>query len=218
MSDLNHCPQCGDELEIGSWPMCKGPGSHGSIYRRNALAFDPILAWELPDGQKISTGSNDINVIPPGGGKPIWVTDLHHADRLMKDIRRHEQEEIDIRAEHKRNHYDKVQRESRTQLRAELERRGISARNMDAIIADREGRGPDKNEVMRQFEASCAATGKEFNREHFERVYDQTQRTRRNPDYRGRPESTFEIEVLTRDSSNRQGYRSEQTGWKYRKS
>lgn len=23
------CETCGDEVEIGSWPFCKGPGSHG---------------------------------------------------------------------------------------------------------------------------------------------------------------------------------------------
>ena len=213
---VEKCFDCGNVKQIGDFPFCP----HGAPYWReaNAKAFEPILAWEYEDGTIGSTGSNDESISPGPGARPIMITTLRQADALTRRVNAQEQEQIDRRTEEKRNHHERGQRESRTQLRAELERRGISAQNVDAIIQDRDGKGPDKNAVMQQFEAACAASGKEFNRDHFEKVYETTQRTRRNPEYRGRPQATFGIEVFERDSSNREGYRSEHTGWKYRKS
>lgn len=214
---MNLCSSCGQEMRVGDWPFCESGGGHRPARTLDAKAFDAILVFEMADGTHSYPGHND-PLLAPTGAKPIFLDTLRKADEFVRNTNRREQEEIDIRHEAKRNHYDKAQRESRQQLRAELERRGISARNVDAIIQDRDGGGADKNTVMQQFEAACAASGKEFNREHFERVYETTQRTRRNPEYRGRPQATFGIEVFNKDSSNRDGYRSEHTGWKYRKS
>src|SRR5712675_926496 len=152
MPDYDHCPQCGDELHIGSWPMCKGAGSHGSIYRQDALHFSPILVWEQPDGSHYYPGNNDVTAIPPGGGKPIFIDTLRKADEYVRELNKRDQVEVDMRTEFKRNHTEKVQRESRQQLRTELERRGISAANVDAIAHDRDT-GASRSEIMRQFEA-----------------------------------------------------------------
>jgi hypothetical protein len=209
------CRECGKELEIGQYPFCP----HQFYRERDAQAFQPILVYEMPDGTHYYPGRNDDP--PPLGfdkaAKPIVLDTLRKADAFVRSTNAREQYEIDKRTEEKRNHTDKVQRESRAQLRAELEKRGISAKNVDAIIADRDGRGPDKSAVMQQFEATCRATGQEFNRAHFEAVYERTQASRRNPDYRGRPQASFGIEVFEQDASNRRPHRDERTGWRGRK-
>jgi len=215
-SHVSRCEDCGKLKQIGDFPFCP----HGVPYWREADAkpFDPVLVYELEDGSHYYAGRNDDP--PPIGhprAKPIILDTLRKADQFVRATNAREQEQIDRRTEEKRNHADKVQRESRAQLKVELEKRGISARNIDAIIADRDGRGPDKNAIMQQFEATCAATGQPFNRDHFEKVFEQTQRNRRNPDYRGRPQASFGIEVFDLDASNRRPHRDERTGWKGRK-
>jgi len=214
MRDFYHCQQCGDPLEIGSWPACRGPGSHGSIFRQDALHFQPILVWEQADGSHYYPGNNDVTQVPPGGGKPVFIDTLRKADTFVRETNQREQYDMDVRTEAKRNHADRAQRESRAQLKAELEKRGISRVNVDAICADRDGRGPGRAEILHQFEEVARATGQPFDRERAERQFEQTERTRRNPDYRSRPQARFSIEVFENDSSNRLGHRDESTGWK----
>ena len=206
------CPDCRKIYQIGDFPLCP----HGAPQWRDAKNFDPVLAWEYPDGTIGSTGSNDEKIIPMEGARPIMITTLRQADALVRRVNAQEQEQMDMRTEQKRHHHDRAQRESRQQLRAELEKRSISAANVDAILADRDGRGPGKDAIMQQFEQVARASGAPFNREAAERMYDQTQRSRRNPDYRGRPQSNFQIEVFAQDASNRHGQRDAATGWRER--
>ncbi len=208
------CRHCKMELAIGSWPYCP----HQQTRRQDALAFSPILVFEMTDGTHYYPGHNDPKLNPPEGGKPVFIDTLRKADAFVRQTNQREQYDMDIRTEAKRNHADRVQRESRAQLKAELEKRGISRRNVDAIIEDRDGRGPGKEETIRQFEAVMRETGQPFDRAAAEKLYDSTQRTRRDPNYRSRPQANFAIDVFARDSSNREGYRDEKTGWKYRKS
>ncbi len=216
MSD--YCPRCKQEIRVGDWPYCEPGGGHSSARSRDAKAFDAILLYEMPDGSHFYPGSNDVTHGAPEGGKPIMITNLRQADALVRETNAREQPEIDLRTEAKRNHADRVQRESRAQLKAELEKRGISRRNVDAIIEDRDGRGPGKEETIRQFEAVMRETGQPFDRAAAEKLYDSTQRTRRDPNYRSRPQANFQIEVFSKDSSSREGWRDERTNWKYRKS
>jgi hypothetical protein len=183
----------------------------------NALAFDPILVFEMADGSHYYPGSNDAKFHPPEGGKPIFIDTLRKADAYVRETNAREQIEIDQRTEARRNQMDRIQRENRAQMRSELEKRGISRRNVDAIMADRDGAGPDKAEVMRQYEAVMAASGAPFDRDKAERMYELTERTRRNPDYRSRPQASFDIEVMSFDASNRRPHNDESTGWKNRK-
>jgi hypothetical protein len=208
------CADCKQELQMGEWPMCP----HGFTRNVDAKAFDPILIYELADGSHYYAGRNDDP--PPVNhptAKPIFLTTLRAADEFVRNTNAREQYDIDRRTEEKRNHADKAQRESRAQLKSELEKRGISAKNVDAILQDRDGKGPGLDEVMRQFEAVAHATGQPFNREHAEKVYEQSQRSRGNPEYRSRPQASFGLEVLDLDSSNRREHRDERTGWKGRK-
>ena len=69
----------------------------------------------------------------------------------------------------------------------------------------------------RNLEQSRAAKDTTFNPAAAERIIDQTERSRRNPDYRSRPQATFGIEVFEKDASNREVYRDERNGWKGRK-
>jgi hypothetical protein len=197
--------------------MCRGSGSHGSIYRQDALHFDPILVYQMPDGTHYYPGHN-ADPAPVPEAKPIWLNTLRRADAFVRETNQREQLVMDRRTEARRNQIDCQQKESRAQLRSALERRGISRANVEAIIADRDGRGPSKEVVMRQFEDVARASGQPFNREHVERIYERTQQTRRNPEYRTRPESRFTIDVFANDSSNRMGYRDERTGWRMKKS
>lgn len=214
---MNVCPSCNSEIQVGDWPFCQPGGGHKSIYRQDALHFDPVLIYEMPDGTHFYPGNNK-DAPPVPEAKPILLDTLRKADTFMRETNAREQIEMDHRTEAKRNHYDRSLRESRAQLRAQLDRRGISRANIEAIISDRDGGGPSKEVVMRQFEDVARASGQPFNREHAERIYEKTQETRRNPDYRTRPQSRFEIEVFGMDSSNRVGHRDERTGWKERRS
>lgn len=56
------CPKCGDKMQIGDWPFCKGKDSHGSIFQVQAQRFEPVYYLENAAGEKI---------IPPAGDKAI---------------------------------------------------------------------------------------------------------------------------------------------------
>lgn len=205
------CSACGSELQIGDYPFCP----HGSTHFRDALNFDPVLVFEMPDGSHYYPGSNK-DAAPVPGAKPILLDTLRKADRFMHSVNAREQEQMDRRTEAERNHYDRAKRESRESLRSELDKRGINRGNIEAIMADRDGKGPDKREVMRQFEAIAEATGQPFNREQAEQHYERTQRSRGE---RGRPQVNFDIPVFSFDASNRNNipYCDARTGWKNRR-
>ncbi len=210
--NITICEKCGAELTHGDYPFCP----HGSIFRQNSLHFEATLIYELPDGSHHFCGSNT-DKPPVEGAKPILLDTLRKADAFVKSTNQREQEIMDIRAEHKRNHFDRVQREVRRQLLERLDRAGLSRSNAEAIMRDRDGLVP-KEEVIRQFEAVARASGREFNRDAAEKMYEATQRTRRDPHYRQRPQADFQMEVWARDASNRVGHRDAATGWREKRS
>src|ERR1035437_5781595 len=55
---MTTCNQCGDELEIGSWPFCKGTGSHGQ-------GVNSIIPDDIPGGVLIRHGLMDPVTLEP---------------------------------------------------------------------------------------------------------------------------------------------------------
>jgi hypothetical protein len=56
MSNLTRCDQCGDRLEVGSWPFCRGKGSHQPARASRAAAFAPIEYYIGPNGDECYPG------------------------------------------------------------------------------------------------------------------------------------------------------------------
>ncbi len=215
--NITICEKCGAELRHGDYPFCDAPGGHGSIFRQNSLHFSPVLVYQMADGSHYYPGNNT-DKPPVPDAKPILLDTLRKADAFVRETNLREQYEMDRRTEDKRNHFDRAQRESRSRLLAQLDRAGISKANAQAIIADRDGIGPSKEVVMKQFEDVARASGQPFNRDRAEQIFEQTQKSRVNPNYRGRPQSQFMIEPFAMDSSNRTGWRDERTGWREKRS
>lgn len=73
------CSECGQELEIGSWPYCP----HGSIYEGNARRFDPIVVWASnTDPEKFSFPGQANEPCPPEYHR-VEITNLREADRFV---------------------------------------------------------------------------------------------------------------------------------------
>lgn len=54
------CPSCGDTLYIGSWPMCRGKGSHDTVRSRNASACEPMVYYlDRSGNMEVPPASND---------------------------------------------------------------------------------------------------------------------------------------------------------------
>lgn len=207
------CSDCGDELEIGDYPFCP----HGSIYGNNAARFDPILVYEMPDGQHFFPGSNK-DKPPVEGAKPIVLDTLRKADRFVRETNQRLQMEMDVQSAVYRDHSDRRRKENREQLQSELVKRGLRRENIDAILADRDGAGASRQEIIRQFEAIAKASGQPLDPRRAEQIYERTQVSRRDPNYRPRASANFQIEVFSQDSSNRSGRRDASTGWKEKRS
>lgn len=194
---------------IGDYPFCP----HGSIFRQDALRFDPVLIYELPNGSHYYPGSNADG--PPKdfpNAKPIVLDSLRKVDEYTRELNKRDQYDLDRRTEAERSHYDRVQRQSRESLRTELGRRGLNGSSIEAIIRDRDGQS-SKAEVMQQFEAIAHATGQPFDRHRAEHLYEQSQRSRS----RSRPKAETFVEAFAFDASNRRPHNDIATGWKNRK-
>ena len=169
------CSSCGKELAIGDYPYCP----HESTFRQNALHFDPILVYELPNGEHYYPGRNDGSQAPEGG-KPIYLTTIQQADRFVNNVNAKMQGELNLRIEANRVHREMLVKKNREELYAALDRKGISRKAADEIIKDRDERREKAN-------------------------FARTQR----PD--------FQIEVFSKDASNREAWADQDTNWRPRR-
>jgi hypothetical protein len=136
---ISKCSTCGDEMNIGDWPFCSGPGSHGSIFHRSAQGFDPIRVYEQPDGSLFFPGRND-GSDAPAGAKPIDITTLQQWDKIEARENARQDSLLRDQVRAKQQRIDQTVKTTREQLYAELDKRGISRKNADEIIRDRDER------------------------------------------------------------------------------
>lgn len=57
------CSKCGDLLQIGDWPFCKGAGTHNSVLQVNAAHFAPVVYLENAAGERILPPANDREIV-----------------------------------------------------------------------------------------------------------------------------------------------------------
>lgn len=57
------CSKCGDPLQIGDWPFCKGAGTHNSVVQVNSQRFAPVVYLENAAGERILPPANDREIV-----------------------------------------------------------------------------------------------------------------------------------------------------------
>lgn len=57
------CDNCGDKIQIGDWPFCRGRGSHGTPFSQDAAHFAPVVYLENAAGERILPPANDREIV-----------------------------------------------------------------------------------------------------------------------------------------------------------
>jgi len=130
------CPECGKELEIGDYPYCP----HGSIFSRNALAFDPAIVWQStsdPDSYSFPGNSSEPC---PVGYKPIALDSLRKADGFVRRYNELERERLEGERAMEKAYWDERIRQSRSDRRARLGGNSRALALLEAVAKYRDAR------------------------------------------------------------------------------
>lgn len=91
------CPTCNDPIRIGDWPMCKGKGSHESVFNLDAKRFDPVTYFRnIKTGERIIPPGNDV---PP---PPGFVTETANTLPEVRALTKH----LDFQSKEKHYRYE----------------------------------------------------------------------------------------------------------------
>ena len=85
---MTACPNCGDVLEIGSWPYC-GPGGHASIYRQQATTVHPnerTVVYENPATGQVRYPGRADRAIPERYAKQGFVRKEFETRRSLEQF------------------------------------------------------------------------------------------------------------------------------------
>jgi hypothetical protein len=122
------CPQCGQEIPIGSWPYCP----HGSVYPEYAQSFEAIVYDRDPLTGNISYPMSAKDEIPAGYVRETLST-LDQVDRFCR-VRSDEasaERRENIRAE--KEWWDQRIQTRRQFVDEEMKRRGFRGQGLERI-------------------------------------------------------------------------------------
>lgn len=83
-NDMVKCLNCGAELEIGDWPFCP----HGSVSRRWASSFDPVVIHRGKNGSVRFPARGDARV--PEGYAKVELRTIQEIRRFEREINQQE--------------------------------------------------------------------------------------------------------------------------------
>lgn len=112
---MNNCPSCGDEMQIGDWPFCGGPGSHESIYRQDSQRFDPIVLHRDPLSGEYSVPMHSSDPTPHGYEK-IEIRTMREADKHIRYMDAREREKAVGNREMNRLYFEERTKERREKV------------------------------------------------------------------------------------------------------
>ncbi|HYT09012.1 MAG TPA: hypothetical protein VEL77_15310 [Rugosimonospora sp.] len=134
------CPECGEELEIGSYPFCSAPGGHASVYAKDALSFDPAVVWQSVSnpGQYSFPGSSSEPC--PAGYRPVVLDTLSKAERFTREFNAQERERLSGERAMEKAYWDDRIKQSRSDRRARLGHNPQALALMEAIARYRDAK------------------------------------------------------------------------------
>ena len=137
---MNICPQCGEELEVGDWPFCGSPGGHGSVYSRDALAFEPAVVWQsISDSERYSFPGSSTEPCP-AGYRPIALDSIRKADRFTREFNAQERERLSGERAIEKAYWDERIKQARADRRAQLGHNPQALALMEAVARYRDAK------------------------------------------------------------------------------
>ena len=131
------CPKCGQKIEIGMYPYCKGNKEDHILYRRrDAQPFEPTVYFVNESGD-IRFPAND-DAKPPKGFEKREIVNLREADKFMKEVNYRENAKAEQAGYNEYRYWDSVYNANADALKKESEHfQTAQGRQMAEMAIDR---------------------------------------------------------------------------------
>lgn len=125
------CKDCGQELEIGSWPYCP----HGSTRGTFAAGFDPVVIHR--DAQGNFRYPAHVNAPIPEGFQKVELRTTHEVRAFEAEVNQRERAKADMNLSQRESAFSLQQAARRRDLRSDMNHMSEQGRDFARLAMDR---------------------------------------------------------------------------------
>jgi hypothetical protein len=132
---MDRCSDCGDELHVGDWPFCRGPGSHTPARQQNSQLFDPVVIHRDAAGNIRFPGAVDAPV--PAGYQKVELRTINEVRRFEAEVNMRERVKADESLSARERQFSEKQSALRGDLRGAMRHMTPFGQDLARLAMDR---------------------------------------------------------------------------------